>query len=533
MEQFYYRAALYLRLSRDDYGSGDSSSIQTQQMMLERYCKEQNLHIHDTYIDDGFSGLNFDRPSFKRLLGDIKNGFVNLVITKDLSRLGRDYIQTGYYTELFFPQHRVRYIALNDGVDTLHDNNDIAPFKNILNDMYARDLSRKVKLAKRARAERGAFIGSHPPYGYKQSPASCNVLEINKDTAPTVQRIFNLALGGIGAVSIAKLLRQEKILTPAAYKVQQGDSRFAHLYENSSDDKEYRWAFTTVQRILRDKVYLGHMVAHKSEVEHYKTKKRSAIPKNQQIVVEGTHLALISQEDFDKVQQLIAARHSPNQNREENIFRALIYCGECGRRLSMAAKVCGGRKIRYYRCMHHYHFPNECRSTHFLRFDHINRIVHEDFGRIAELLTERMNSLIEALGQDDTDTRKKLNSSIAKLKSRAKTVETIIKQLYEDFAAGRTSIQNYNRLLDEYQSEQSQIESELQSLCIENNDDLDMVGQYKRLREIVERHLDIKELDARLLNELVDKIHVGQRQKMNGIWEQDIRIIYRFACNVW
>lgn len=235
MKQQIYSAALYLRLSRDDGATGDSGSIKTQQMMLERYCEEQGIHIFDRYIDDGFSGLNYDRPAFQRMLEDIKSGLVNFVITKDLSRLRRDYIQTGHYTEIFFPQHGVRYLALNDGVDTLNDNNDIAPFKNILNDMYARDLSRKVKTAKRTQAAQGAFIGPHPPYGYRMCADNCNVLEIDEEAAPVVRHIFHMALDGMGAVSIAKRLREEKILTPAAYKVSRGDTRFAYLFEGKPE----------------------------------------------------------------------------------------------------------------------------------------------------------------------------------------------------------------------------------------------------------------------------------------------------------
>ncbi len=532
MKQQIYSAGLYLRLSRDDDNStGDSSSIKTQQMILERYCNEQNLYIHDVYIDDGFSGLNFERPSFRRLLGDIENGLVNMVLTKDLSRLGRDYIQTGYYTELFFPKHNVRYVALNDGVDTLHDNNDIAPFKNILNDMYAKDLSRKVKSAKRARMAQGAFIGSHPPYGYKQSASSCNVLEINEETAEIVIAIFNMALGGMGAVAIAKQLRDEKILTPAAYKLMSGDTRFSHLFAENVEDKKHRWSYTTVQRMLRDRVYLGHMVGHKSQVEHYKTKKRSNVPLSEQIEVQATHPALVSQDDFDKVQQLIKARHSPKQNEEANIFRGLIFCDECGHRLGMATKRYANKEMLYYRCLHHYHFPQECTGTHFLRYDHIYQIVLTDFKRIAEILTERMDLLIESLVQADGGKQEKTLRTITKLENRAKTIETIIKQLYEDFANGRTSIQNYNRLLSEYQAEQESTGVEIRQLRAESMPD-DKASQYESLRKAVEKHLDIQALDMRMLNELIHKIHVGQREKSGNTWVQDIRIEYRFAGEI-
>lgn len=532
MKQQLYRAGLYLRLSRDDDTAGDSGSIQTQQMMLDQYCRESGFHIHRHYIDDGYSGLNFDRPAFQQMLCDIENGLVNLVITKDLSRLGRDYIQTGYYTELYFPKHNVRYIALNDAVDTLHDNNDIAPFKNILNDMYARDLSRKVKSAKRTRAAQGAFIGSHPPYGYRQREDNCNVLVVDEDVAPIVRRIFHLSLGGMGAVTIAKLLRNERILTPAAYKVKQGDSRFVHLYAGQAEDRKYRWAYTTVQRILRDQVYLGHMVGHKSQVVHYKTKQRSLVPKGQQVIVENTHPALVSEEDFQKVQQLMQARHTPQNNKEANIFRGLLYCEECGHRMSMATKKYSGRTILYYRCMHHYHFPDECTGTHYLRFDHLYRIIQIDFERISKLLLTRMGDLLAALVQDDPAIRKQRAGEKKMLETRIRTVESIIKQLYEDFAAGRTNVQNYNRLLADYQQEQAQLQETLLLRSADAPEENDLEERYRQLQKVVEKHLDTRSLHVHMLNELIDRIHVGQRKKIGGEWVQDIRIAYRFAGEI-
>ena len=218
IESILYKTAIYCRLSLDDGSLGESGSIQTQKMMLEKYCRDNNFTIKEVYIDDGYSGLNFDRPAFKRLIADIESGKINLVITKDLSRLGRDYLQTGYYTEQYFPLHNVRYIAVNDGVDTLIDNNDIAPFKNILNDMYAKDLSRKVKSAKRQRALNGLFISAQTPYGYIKDPTNKNHLIVDEDVRHVIELIFNMCVNGKGAPTIAKVLEEKGILNPAASK---------------------------------------------------------------------------------------------------------------------------------------------------------------------------------------------------------------------------------------------------------------------------------------------------------------------------
>ena len=298
MENYY--VAIYCRLSKDDDQKGESVSIGTQKSMLTDYCVEHGFEVYDTYVDDGYSGTNFDRPAFQRLLTDIDNEQVNMVITKDLSRLGRDYIMTGYYSEIYFPSRGVRYIALGDNYDSDKLENDIAPFKNILNDMYARDISRKIKTAKRQRAKNGLFIGSQPPYGYRQKSDNKNQLEIDGEAAEIVQLIYTLALQGWGTVKIANELKARRILNPGSYKYEHGDTKFAQYYE---DEPEHRfvWSPVTIRGILKDQVYLGHLVNLKTESVNYKTKTRRPVSPDEWIIRQNTHEAIISREDFDKV----------------------------------------------------------------------------------------------------------------------------------------------------------------------------------------------------------------------------------------
>lgn len=356
-QQRIYNTAIYCRLSKDDDNIGESSSIQTQKSMLEGYCREQCFLVHDFYVDDGYSGLNYNRPGFERMLNDIDNGKVNLVITKDLSRLGRDYIQTGYYTEVYFEKKKVRYIALNDGFDSDRDDNDIAPFKNILNDMYAKDLSCKVKAAKRQRAKNGFFISAQAPYGYKQDPADKNHLVVDQEAAEVVRRIFELALSGFDAVRIARALKAERVINSSGYKAKNGDTRFSRYNDNQNPEKVYEWCYATIQKIMQDRVYVGDMVNHKAKVANYKTKQRVTVPQDRHIVVENTHKPLVSKDDFMQVQSLIKSRPSPSTFEVENIFRGILFCSECRHRLSMAHKRSG---TAYYRCMHHYWHPEEC-----------------------------------------------------------------------------------------------------------------------------------------------------------------------------
>ena len=270
-------AAIYCRLSKDDEKIGESVSIETQKMMLSQFCQENGFSIFDYYVDDGFSGLNYQRPGFQQLLEDMEAGKIDTVITKDLSRLGRDYIQTGYYIDIYFKEHNVRYIAMNDNIDTKQDDNDIAPFKNILNDMYAHDLSRKVKAAKKQRALKGYFISGQAPYGYKIDQTNINHLIIDQSVALNVEKIFRLATEGNTLREITAILTKEKILSHGAYKAQCGDDRFGRYIQ----DDEYTWCMATVARILKDPVYTGSMVNHKDEVKNYKTKERRKVPEEE------------------------------------------------------------------------------------------------------------------------------------------------------------------------------------------------------------------------------------------------------------
>ena len=287
-----YNAALYCRLSKDDEQAGESISIGTQRMILEKFCKEHDFHVFDIYVDDGVSGLNFERPEFQRMLKDIEGGKINLVITKDLRRLVRDYIQTGYYTEVYFQQKRVRYIAVNDGIDTDREDNDIAPFKNILNAMYAKDLSRKVKVAKRQRAYKGLFISAQTPYGYKVDPKDKNHLVVDEEVSDVVKEIFRLALSGKSLVQISRILTENQILTPGSYKAMKGDTRFERYLKDGKIS--FRWCYQTVRAILKDRVYVGDMVNHRYEISNYKTKERVSIPAEKHIVVVDKHEAIVS-----------------------------------------------------------------------------------------------------------------------------------------------------------------------------------------------------------------------------------------------
>ncbi|HOA78526.1 MAG TPA: recombinase family protein [Bacilli bacterium] len=525
-----YRAAIYCRLSKDDEQAGESISIGTQKSMLESYCREQGFLVYDYYVDDGYSGLNFNRPGFERMLNDIDNGKVNLVITKDLSRLGRDYIQTGYYTEVYFSRKHVRYIALNDRFDSMRDDNDIAPFKNILNDMYAKDLSRKVKAAKRQRAKNGFFISAQAPYGYKPNPHNRNQLIVDEEAANVVKKIFALALSGYGAVKIAKALKAERIINPSAYKAKNGDTRFSRYNDNQNPNKVYEWCYATIQIILQDRVYTGDMVNHKCEIVNYKTKERQTLPKEQYIIVPNTHEPLVSREDFEQVQMLIKSRPSPTIYETENLFRGVLVCSECGHSLSMAHRR---DKRAYYRCMHHYRHPDECLHTHAIFYDDLYKVVLERIRATARLLQddEAFYRLVEEKSGINTSD-KQLATERDKLKRRQQELSTLLFKLFEDHAAGLISDENYVAFTNRYQSEQTEIQEKIVLLDSKLEQQRDYQANAEQLREAISAYLNIDSLTPFILNKLIENIQVGHAETINGQTVQEITIVWRFAGEV-
>ena len=387
-DNIHYRAGLYLRLSKDDDQAGESFSIGTQRSMLTDYCESHQYNVYKVYVDDGYSGMNFDRPAFRELLKDIDAGLINMVLTKDLSRLGRDYIMTGYYSEIYFQAKGIRYIAVTDNFDSAKKNNDIAPFKNILNEMYARDISQKIKAAKHQQAKQGQFIGAQAPYGYQKDPANKNHLVIDPEAAETIRLVFSLAEQGLGNVAIANELQARQIVTPAAYKFQHGDAR----YENHDPVRmgNYcKWAAVTVGHILNNRIYLGELASLKTEVVNCKTKQRIRIPHCQQIVACGAHEAIISAEQFERVHAIRSKRPCLANRQRYNLFRGKLFCECCGHPLTISRKQLKERVTDMYLCMYHYSHPEICPKTHRVYHDMLYPYVLQEIQAFARSMKRR------------------------------------------------------------------------------------------------------------------------------------------------
>lgn len=394
-ENKHYKAGLYLRLSSDDEKQGESVSIGTQRDILVDFCQQERYQIYDTYIDDGYSGLNFSRPGFKRMIEDVEKGIINMVITKDLSRLGRDYIMTGYYSEIFFPAKGVRYIALADDYDSEKGHNEIAPFKNILNEMYARDISKKVKHAKHIRAKQGLFVGSQPPYGYQMDPNKKGHLIIDDESAEVVRLIYSLAQNGMGSNLIAAELKSRQILTPSVYKYQRGDTKYGR-FDTVKKGNCYDWRPTTVSAILTDPVYTGQLVSLKTESINCKTKQYSAVPPERRIVTPRAHEAIISEDTFAEIARIRAERGCRALTHRYNLFRGKLFCDCCGHGLIISKKQLKRGTVDMYLCMHHYKNPKECPKTHRIYHDMLYPYVLQQIRGFAKSMKRRkVNSPIK------------------------------------------------------------------------------------------------------------------------------------------
>ena len=517
-----YKTALYLRLSLDDGQAGDSTSIQTQRAILEKYCLEQGFHVVDTYIDDGYSGLNFNRPSFQRLLNDIADGKINLVITKDLSRLGRDYIQTGYYTEIFFPDKNVRYIAVNDNVDTIRQDNDIAPFKNILNDMYARDLSRKVKTAKRQQMYQGFYCSAQTAYGYKKDPTNKNRLVIDEEPAKVIREIFRLGLEGYSTKQIASELTNRKIMTPSHYKVKQGDTRFNHIANNRL---EHDWNHNTILTLVKDMVYVGDMENHKYEVKNYKTKKCTKVPKDQRIIVQNTHEPIIDRDSFKRVQDLLSFRHRTRKHNYDNIFKSILFCTTCGYRLML-----GKNKTRfYYSCQNHHKSPDRCPKPHYINYEELKQVISARLKKVFnDLESDKLVIELDAYNQS-SNKHDKANAEKIKVEKRLIVLDKMLKKLYEDYVCEQLDIGNYHKLLGEYQAEQKMLNEQLKVLISELSKENNQADNLRKLKAIADKFLDFNELTTSMVNQLIDRIEIGESNRKGGDNSQEINIHYRFV----
>jgi DNA invertase Pin-like site-specific DNA recombinase len=520
-------AALYCRLSRDDENEGYSSSIMTQKQILSQYAKQHGMTETEFYIDDGYSGTNYDRPDFKRLERDIEAGRIGTVITKDLSRLGRDYLKTGYYVEVLFPEYGVRYIAVNDSVDTSTGDNEFMPFKNIINEWYARDISKKIKSAYRTKALNGEFTGPYAPYGYRKSPEDKHKLIPNPDTADVVRRIFELAASGMTAFKIGTVLKKDKILKPRAYTMQETGKYVSESFVNYP----YDWSQKTIITVLQNRVYLGHMVSNRSTTKSFKSKKLVAVDESEWIIVENTHAPLVDEDTFQAAQKAAEVKRRTDTG-APHLFAGLLRCPDCGKAMHYLKRQERSYSASYS-CNTYSRYGKEYCTMHYIRYEDLYDVVLNNIRQYAELAKNHEREFIEALSRAGTDSTKKqlqqFEKDIAKAERRLSEISVIIKRLYEDSVTGKLTDERFCEMSKSYEAEAAELKGrirEAQKAISANRDANSNSAQFTKL---IQNYFDVKELTTAILNELISKIVVHEREIVDGKREQKIDIYYNFV----
>lgn len=523
--------ALYCRLSKDDDRQGESLSIEMQKTILMQFAKDNDLYPVEVYADDGYSGLNFDRPQFQRMLDDIVKDKIGTVIVKDLSRLGRDHLQVGQYTEIYFPTHRIRFIAINDGVDTKDaSSGDYAALKNVINEFYSRDTSRKIKASFNARAKEGRYMTTVAPFGYLKDPADHTHLIPDPETAPYVKKIFELCASGWGNYKIRDYLRINKVPMPSWYHYIRGDLNKGVMFP--TEESRYMWRPDTLRNLIRNRVYCGDCVRGKTTTI-FKTKKHVKTDESEWIVVENTHEPIVSRELWEKANQLVKVKRQEYKETltgRENIFSGIIKCADCGKALS-SAKYGSHSNHRIYLCNSYRTYGKRRCSGHRTFEEDLKAAVLTDMKEKAAMLLEDREQFFKALldVKRNTDSQKSSVSDDAYRKNikRLRDVNCFIDKLYEDHVLGRISAENFDRMMIKYQTEQEELTEKINEYENQQAEASQTVRDIGKFFELLEKEVvDAEELTAEMINALIERIDIHEVEYEDGIATQQIDIHY-------
>ena len=520
--------ALYCRLSNGDDLQGESNSITNQKAILKKHADENGLENTQFYVDDGFSGTNFNRPDFMRMMEDVKSGKISTIITKDLSRFGRDYLMTGQYIEMILPDYDVRYIAINDNVDTLRSENEMMVFKNVFNDWYARDCSKKIKAVFKAKGQSGKPLTSMIPYGYKKSETDKNVWEIDEEAAEVVRRIFQLCIDGYGPTQIARILTEDKVLTPTAY---------AEMKKSGSITcaKPYRWSHRTIGALLEKLEYIGHTVNFRTKTKSYKSKKRIINSKTDWQIFENTHEAIISKEDFDLVQELRKNKRKLQHQEEVNPFSGMVYCADCGKKMYLCRSKSLNSDQEHLKCSTYSADKNDC-SAHFIRTVVLEEIVLSELRKMTTFIRENEAELIELAMQNSQQKQsaemKAAKKRLAQSEKRVSELDKLFTRIYEDNVSGKLSDERFEMMSKNYEAEQKELRQIIPELSQyikaseqKNADTAQFIG-------IVRKYSEIPKLTPEIMHEFIEKIVVHAPDKSSGHRTQQIDIHFRFNVAV-
>jgi len=528
-------AALYMRLSRDDGDSGESESIVNQRKILYGYAMEMGFSVVNEYVDDGWSGTTFNRPGFQQMIGDIKTKGINCIITKDLSRLGRDHIMTGHYIENFFPENGIRYIAINDKVDTEQGESDIAPFMNVFNEFHAKQTSKKVRSVFETKFKDGECHYNYPPMGYNKDPDIKNHLVPDPDTAWIIQKMFDLALEGLGPWAIRMWLYNNKVITPG-YRAYLRWGAYSKTYASAPEGRKYEWGIKNVKEILQNRLYTGTIVHYKKRTISYKNHKIRNQPSYKHLISENTHEPLVSIEVFDRVQDLISVRKrkSGTQN-APHIFAGVAVCADCGGYLRFGAnKTSPNHVYRYLCCGRKSEIGTRACTAHYTNYDKLCEAILQQIQDLYKQVKIDKKSIVEKLAAKSKEIFESAEVENRKskdfLEKRKSELESIISKLYEDWASGVLTQEMFSMMSDKFRKEHHDIVEAISRIPSEENDHSEK-NEANKLVELVDRMTYPTELTAELINLLIDKIaiHEAVGEKYQKHKPQEIEIYWRFV----
>ncbi len=522
--------ALYCRLSRDDGAEGESNSIANQKKLLAKYAKEHGFTNTKFYVDDGYTGTNFNRPGFQQMLEDMEMGYISTVIVKDSSRFGRNYLEVGQYTDYYFPEHNIRFIAINDCIDSENGEDDFSAFRNVMNEMYAKDISRKVRSSHRLRGNAGEPL-SQPPYGYMKSPENKKKWIIDTEAAEVVQRIFRLCIEGNGNETIARILQEDKVLVPQAYWQSKGLPRGG----KKTQPNPYKWCKTTIARILEQQEYCGDVINFKSYSKSFRNKTRIENPKENWAIFKDIHEPIIDRETWERVQELTAntkRRRPKNENVKKSIFTNLLYCGDCGHKLWFNINQ-RNPSIRFYSCSNYKGNRGTCESTHYVREDSLEQVVKMELFKLATFLDHDEIAFAELLehktNKDALAERKAAESALAAATARSQELLRLYERVYEDNVNGKVTDDWFMRLSHKYEVEQEELKKQMFDLKnkIERLDNAqNSSGSFIRA---IRKFMTMQTLTPIVLQELIDKIEVFPIEGTGKNRTQRLVIHYRFV----
>ena len=521
--------ALYCRLSRDDELQGDSNSIINQKKILQKYALDHGWKNIRFYIDDGISGTTFNRPGFQEMIADIEAGIVKRVIIKDMSRLGRDYLQLGMYTEIMFPEHDVHFIAVNDGVDSKQGDNEFTPFRNIINEWYAKDTSKKIRAVMKVKGNAGEHLTTNAPYGYMKDPANPKQWVRDNDAANVVYDIGLYVMDGYGPSQIARLLKQRKILTPAAYY----ESKGINCNVKPQDDP-YGWNASTVAHILdRWREYLGHTVNFKTTKKSYKSKKKIQNPESEWVIFENTHEPIWTESIADAVRLARQTRRRPTKMGEMGMFSGMMFCADCGSIMYQCRATGFRREQEYYLCAGYRKSRDICGSTHSILTVILEELILQNLCKVVSYAREQEDQFVKMVMDMDEKERSKGLAKKKKLltdaEKRISELDRIFKHLYEDNITGKLTDERFKKLSADYEAEQAALQTQANSLREEIQEEESKCANVERFLSIVRKYTEIPELTPHILHEFVEKIvvHAATDPHSKTNRKQEVDIYYK------